>query len=219
MSIEEPPAAARARGPATASDLSGEAPETGFIDRDLPDMLDDEPTEAGPNDAELESLAHNKFAPRPAASARATTLDSAPSSQPPTPPAAAPAAELPRSVSERSPTPALQAGSWTPPPMRPLAAARMPDATPWPTAIRPTDRGFATAPLSASSVAASQPRLPPDPSPTAAARSRSGVWGAALGVVIIVAGVALAYTFRNEIAALIDPIASNLFHRATPPAS
>lgn len=102
--------------------------------------------------------------------------------------------------------------------MRPLAA-RMPDAAPWPTAIRPTDRGFATAPLGAAGVAASQPRSPPDPRPTKASRPRGGVWRAALGFAVVVACVAFAYVFRNEIAAMIDPIANNLFHKPPPPAS
>ncbi len=204
MSIEEPSVAAR------AGRSAGEAAAS-FGDPDLPEMLDDEPPDLGPNDAELESLAQNRFAPRIAPPAGATALESAPSPPPP-PPAVAPAAEPSRSASDR-------AAPWTPPLMRPPAAARMPDSAPWPAAILPTNRGFATAPIAASSLAAPQPRSPPDPRPTEGSRSRSGVWGAALGLAVVVAGVGFAYVFRNEIAALIDPIASNLLHRATPPAS
>jgi hypothetical protein len=211
-SIEERNAGRNA-GETTTSDEPG----TDLRDSDLPEILDDDPAE--PDYAELESLAQNKFAPRPAPSAPVAALEPPPSPPRPPQPPSGPAAEPARPASDRAPASGLQAVSWAPPPMRPLAAARMPDSAPWPAAIRPTDRGFATMPLSAASVAAPQPGSAADPHPIEGSRSRGGVWLATLGVVVVVAGVALAYVFRNEIAALIDPIASNLFHRATPRAS
>ncbi len=207
------------RDPIAGSDFSVEPQERRLIDPFLPDIPDAEAALLQPSDSELDSLSQGKFPPRQVPSAREGTVEPTPSESGPSPipTISAPAAERPPG-GERMIAASPQTALWAPPLARPPAAARLPDSTPFPAAIRPlSERGFPTAPLSP--VATSQNHARANPQQAAPTRSRRAVRAAALGLMIVVAGAGIAYAFRTEIAAMIDPLASNLFHRPTPPSS
>ena len=194
MSGEARPDAARVSRSAAGSaarDLPDPDPSKAPSEEDL-FAIPDAAAAKGLDEADLESLAHSRFAPPPALPDGLGRLAGANEEED----GGARARPLPQTpIPAFRPSPSL---------VRPVPSARMPGAAPFPPSIRPSEPEFASPPKAVSDFLNAQLRLGPDPIETSGSRLR--VWlGSAFALALVLGAAALAYVFRSEIDGLFGP--------------